>query len=60
MVDAPAGVLGIEWIEGKSVRALLGGGAPEEEDEADFTSEPLPDEEEEDPFVAFGTTQGML
>ncbi|KAH9923461.1 kinase-like domain-containing protein [Epithele typhae] len=27
MVDAAAGVLGIEWVDGASVRALLGGGA---------------------------------
>lgn len=33
MVDAPAGVLGIEWVEGKSVRRLLPGGAEEEEEE---------------------------
>ncbi|KAF8063492.1 kinase-like domain-containing protein [Lyophyllum atratum] len=30
MVDAAAGVLGIEWIEGKSVRRLLPGGAGDE------------------------------
>ena len=27
MVDAVEGVLGIEWIDGASVRVLLGGGA---------------------------------
>ena len=32
MVDAKEGVLGIEWIEGKSVRMLLGGGAEGEEE----------------------------
>ena len=32
MVDASEGVLGIEWIEGKSVRFLLGGGAEGEEE----------------------------
>lgn len=31
MVDATEGVLGIEWIEGKSIRMLLGGGAEGEE-----------------------------
>ncbi|ETW76474.1 hypothetical protein HETIRDRAFT_328859, partial [Heterobasidion irregulare TC 32-1] len=36
MVDAVNGLLGIEWIEGKSVRFLLGGGA-EGEAEADDT-----------------------
>jgi len=33
MVDATEGVLGIEWIEGKSVRMLLGGGAESEEEQ---------------------------
>lgn len=33
MVDATEGVLGIEWIEGKSVRMLLGGGAEGEEEQ---------------------------
>jgi tRNA A-37 threonylcarbamoyl transferase component Bud32 len=33
MVDATEGVLGIEWIEGKSVRMLLPGGEEEEDDE---------------------------
>ena len=33
MVDAREGILGLEWIEGKSVRRLLPGG--EEEDEVD-------------------------
>ena len=42
MVDAANGLLGIEWIEGKSVRFLLGGGA-EGEAEADGD-----DESEED------------
>lgn len=31
MVDAADGVLGIEWIEGQSVRHLLPGGAGEED-----------------------------
>jgi TP53 regulating kinase-like protein len=33
MVDVAEGVLGIEWIEGKSVRMLLGGGAEGEADQ---------------------------
>lgn len=33
MVDVTEGVLGIEWIEGKSVRMLLGGGAEGEEEQ---------------------------
>ena len=35
MVDAAEGVIGIEWIEGKSVRHLLPGGAEEESDKED-------------------------
>ena len=30
MVDATQGILGIEWIDGRSVRFLLGGGEEEE------------------------------
>lgn len=43
MVDASEGVLGIEWIEGKSVRVLLGGG-----DEGDIEEESDEPEEIED------------
>ena len=40
MVDAADGVLGIEWIEGQSVRRLLPGGAEEEHIlEQDFENE---------------------
>lgn len=62
MVDAPAGVLGIEWIEGKSVRLLLGGGAEgeiEEEVTADFEDDDVVDEEE-DPLVEFGVTPASV
>lgn len=31
MVDAAEGILGLEWIEGRSVRWLLPGGAEDEE-----------------------------
>ena len=43
MVDATEGVLGIEWIEGKTVRMLLGGGAEGEEEKILDFEEP-PDE----------------
>ncbi|KAF9466776.1 hypothetical protein BDZ94DRAFT_1250756 [Collybia nuda] len=33
MVDAAEGALGIEWIEGRSIRYLLPGGTEEDEDE---------------------------
>jgi len=44
MVDAVEGVLGLEWIEGSSVRRLLPGGAEDEEegvDEEDNDEDPL-------------------
>ncbi|ESK94547.1 bud32 protein kinase [Moniliophthora roreri MCA 2997] len=41
MVDANAGVLGIEWIEGKSIRKLLPGGAEEEDVEEDENEDEL-------------------
>ena len=47
MVDASEGVLGIEWIEGKSVRFLLGGGA-EGEEEVEETDDVVEPQEEED------------
>jgi TP53 regulating kinase and related kinases len=43
MVDAAEGVLGIEWINGKSVRVLLGGGADDED-----VAEEIVDEDHED------------
>ncbi|KAI0367891.1 hypothetical protein BV20DRAFT_949352 [Pilatotrama ljubarskyi] len=39
MVDATEGVLGIEWIDGKSVRFLLGGGAEGEEEAEDDSAD---------------------
>jgi len=39
MVDAAAGALGIEWIEGKSVRRLLPGGETDEEEHGDEPTE---------------------
>jgi TP53 regulating kinase-like protein len=58
MVDAAAGVIGIEWIEGKSVRYLLPGGAEEEE-----VKEPPKDEEDfeaEDPLLEYCISQDTL
>ena len=43
MVDATEGVLGIEWIEGKNVRMLLGGGAEGEEEQVSDLEESLDD-----------------
>lgn len=57
MVDVLEGVLGIEWIEGKSVRRLLPGGAEGEEE----ASEEIIDDaegEEEDQLKVFGVSVG--
>ncbi len=61
MVDTQEGVLGIQWIEGQSVRFLLGGGA-EGEVEDDESSEALSDEQtsEEDPLSEFKVSQGSI
>ncbi|PSR84187.1 hypothetical protein PHLCEN_2v5475 [Hermanssonia centrifuga] len=55
MVDPVEGVLGIEWIDGKSVRFLLGGGAEGEEEMAE-DEESVGEEEviEEDPLLEYG------
>ncbi|KAI0740144.1 hypothetical protein C8Q76DRAFT_608586 [Earliella scabrosa] len=61
MVDAIEGILGIEWIDGKSVRFLLGGGAEgevvveEDFDEVDDEEPP-----EEDPLQEYGISQDSL
>ena len=60
-VDAIEGLLGIEWIEGKSIKYLLPSGAQEEfyEDEdidLDDASSLLT---EEDPLKEFGISVGM-
>lgn len=44
MVDASEGVLGLEWIDGQSIRKLLPGAEPEDDDddeELDVTAESL-------------------
>ncbi|OJT07233.1 EKC/KEOPS complex subunit BUD32 [Trametes pubescens] len=63
MVDAPEGVLGIEWIDGKSVRFLLGGGAEGEEgEEGEVDDDSTEDtaETEEDPLQEFSITQDSV
>ncbi|KAF8233785.1 hypothetical protein L208DRAFT_1395206 [Tricholoma matsutake] len=49
MVDAADGVLGIEWIEGKSVRHLLPGGAEAERDISEQVIENEGDVQSDDP-----------
>lgn len=54
MVDATEGILGIQWIEGQSVRKLLPGGA--EDDGADNVDSP--DVEDSDPLTEYGVSVG--
>jgi hypothetical protein len=64
MVDATEGILGIEWIEGKSVRLLLGGGAEDEQATKvdDFFSDEEQDEpqEEVDSLLEYELTLGLV
>jgi TP53 regulating kinase-like protein len=59
MVDATEGVLGIEWIEGKSVRMLLPGGEEEEDESLDSQGDDPMDEGDLDPLKDFGISVGM-
>ncbi|KAI0321537.1 hypothetical protein OF83DRAFT_1196328 [Amylostereum chailletii] len=62
MVDAANGVIGIEWIEGKSVRFLLGSGdegVVYEEDGEGADSE-SPEEMEGDPLAEYGLSQDAV
>lgn len=66
MVDAASGVLGIEWIEGRSVRFLLGGGAEDEQemevieggDDDDDIGDDGNAEVEDDPLLEYGVSKG--
>ena len=60
MVDAAEGVLGIEWIDGKSVRFLLGGGEEHEipDEESDDTQEEPEEYLEDDPLAEYNVSKG--
>lgn len=65
MVDAASGVLGIEWIEGRSVRFLLGGGAEDEQEmevieggDDDDIDDDGNAEVEDDPLLEYGVSKG--
>ncbi|TRM66604.1 kinase-like domain-containing protein [Schizophyllum amplum] len=60
MVEAADGVLGIEWIDGMSVRKLLPGGAEDEGAEFAGEDEEVDEEEEVDPLLEFGLTVDEL
>ncbi|KAH9842887.1 uncharacterized protein C8Q71DRAFT_734992 [Rhodofomes roseus] len=58
MVDTAQGVLGLEWIDGKSIRLLLGGGAEgEDETTEEETEDDSHEIEEEDPFDEYGISE---
>lgn len=65
-VDAAEGVIGIEWIDGASVRFILGGGADEDEGvdgEAndDVVTDVLTDLScEDDGLTEYGLTKRMI
>ena len=62
-VDAIEGLLGIEWIEGKSIKYLLPSGAQEEFYEDEDEDIDLDDDSslvtDEDPLKEFGISVGM-
>lgn len=62
MIDASEGVLGLQWIDGLSVRFLLGGGAEGEEVEEVSADEDLAIEEreEEDTLAVYEISQGTI
>lgn len=64
LVNVREGLLGLEFIEGKSVRDLLGGGAEDEEelDEAEVEEEMDNEDqlEDEDALEEYGVTQGVF
>lgn len=64
MVDAAGGVLGIEWIEGRSVRFLLGGGAEDEQEMEEYAEDEGDDLVEEvedaDPLEEYGVSKGAF
>jgi len=56
MVDAQEGVIGIEWIEGESVRVLLGAKDEEADDTKEEDDNDHNDIEQHDPLASFNTT----
>jgi TP53 regulating kinase-like protein len=60
-VDATEGLLGIEWIEGKSIKYLLPSDAEEElhEDEDNDLDDAPSLATDEDPLIEFGISVGM-
>jgi TP53 regulating kinase-like protein len=62
-VHAESGVLGIEWIDGASVRKVLGGGAEgeeEEEESGDLSDEQVQEEDVDVLKETYGLTGGQF
>jgi TP53 regulating kinase and related kinases len=59
LVDAIEGLLGIEWIEGKSIKYLLPSGAQEEFEDGDEDRIDLDESLDENPLKEFGISVGM-
>jgi TP53 regulating kinase and related kinases len=58
-VDAANGVLGIEWVDGKSVRYLLGSGDDENED-GDGGEDVFGVDDHEDPLAEYVISKGTI
>jgi len=61
-VDAPSGALGIEWVDGKSVRSLLGSGDEGEEGEESYCEEDedVAPTQDEDLLAEYGVPKDAL
>lgn len=59
-VDAANGVLGIEWVNGKSVRRLLGSGDEGEEVDGDGDGDDDQAAEEEDQLAEYQVSKGAI
>lgn len=60
MVDVAAGALGIDWIEGKSVRRLLPGGTGDEGDIDEGEDEEEADADPTDALQEYDVSVGMF
>ena len=59
LVDVASGILGIEWIDGMSVRYLLGGGAEDEVEAIDEEdNSPLEEPAEENLLAEYRISKG--
>jgi hypothetical protein len=59
-VDAANGVLGIEWVNGKSVRYLLGSRDNEDEENEDGDENEFGVDDHEDPLAEYVISKGTI